>query len=235
MSKTYEETVKELDSNIPRDVISERSAGAGRSLSYLEGWYVIDRLNKVLGIGKWGYLSDVSLLHHGQVDGKYSTHYMAKVTLTATIADGHNNLAIFTDYGYGDGMDRGNPGKSHELAIKEAVTDGIKRCAKNLGMSMGLALYDKDKEYVGERSDPVQKTSPKPPVAPTPKAVASTKTREAVLKQISQLVEISKAKRVASIDDLRSKLKSNYNVDKADQLTDEQALSFVRELETLVS
>ena len=36
-----------LDENIPKDCVSTRQQ-AGTNLSYLEAWYVIDRLNQVL-------------------------------------------------------------------------------------------------------------------------------------------------------------------------------------------
>jgi recombination DNA repair RAD52 pathway protein len=158
MNKTYAQLVKELDSKIPRDVVEERDGGGGRKLSYLPGHYVIDRLNKVLGHGNWSYTSSVEKLHQGVVTDKYgkdthTVHYSARVRLSMTFVDsetGYTKEAHFEDYGYGDGTDKVNPGKAHELAIKEAITDGIKRCAKNLGMSMGLALYSKDQENVDD-------------------------------------------------------------------------------------
>ena len=48
-------TIKEqLDQNIPREVITTREQ-SGKSLSYLETWYVIDRLNQVLGTDNWSW------------------------------------------------------------------------------------------------------------------------------------------------------------------------------------
>lgn len=141
------DTRKKLDENIPENVISSRQGGGGKSLSYLETWYVIDRLNQVLGQGNWGYNSKVTKVHEGVVNNTNTVHYIAEVTLYATI---DNKTTHITDYGYGDGQDKFNPGKAHELAVKESVSDGLKRCAKNLGRSMGLALYDKTQEYVGE-------------------------------------------------------------------------------------
>jgi dTDP-4-amino-4,6-dideoxygalactose transaminase len=44
--KTYEQLVKEFDEKIPADVVATRLGGRGMKLSYLEGHYVIDRLNK---------------------------------------------------------------------------------------------------------------------------------------------------------------------------------------------
>lgn len=151
MSKTIEQIRQELDSNIPRDVISERDAGfGGKKLSYLEGWYVIDRLNKVFGQGNWSYsLGDLIKTFEGEVNGRNYVSYIAKVQLSLAVPNS-TDITVFTDVGFGDGQDKSNPGKAHELAVKEAVTDGIKRCAKSLGMSMGLALYDKTQEFVDD-------------------------------------------------------------------------------------
>lgn len=141
---------QKLDEPIPRSAVATRSGG-GSTLSYLTSFYVIQKLNEVIGQGNWAYSSEVTHVHSGEVDGKYgksySTHYTARVRLVVAI-DG--NSTEFTDYGYGDGTDKTNPGKAHELAVKEAVTDGLKRCAKNLGMAFGLALYDKTQEFVSD-------------------------------------------------------------------------------------
>lgn len=158
MTKT--ETQVKLDENIPKDEVSTREGGGGKSLSYLETWYVIDRLNQVLGQGNWGYqTSKLDKVFEGktgqwnyqekkEVD-VFATSYIATVALFAVI---EGKTVIFTEVGYGDGTDKKNPGKAHELATKEAVSDGLKRAAKNLGRSMGLALYDKTQEYVGKAS-----------------------------------------------------------------------------------
>lgn len=143
-----------LDENIPKEVIKTRVGGGNRELSYLETWYVIDRLNQVLGQGNWAYSSEVNCVHNGTVKTQYgeaySVHYIARVRLVVNVDERDTE---FTDYGYGDGTDKSNPGKAHELAVKEAVSDGLKRCAKNLGRSMGLALYDKSQEFVGTRKE----------------------------------------------------------------------------------
>lgn len=148
MSKTAIQ--QELDASIPKDVVHTRSQ-AGRDLSYLETWYVIDRLNQVLGQGNWGYQTvKLDKVFEGKVEqysGEvYATSYTAQVSLLATLEQ--NKTVVFSDVGYGDGTDKKNPGKAHELAVKEAVSDGLKRAAKNLGRSMGLALYDKTQKFV---------------------------------------------------------------------------------------
>lgn len=164
-SKT--ELQKELDKNIPESVITTREGVGGKSLSYLEGWYVIDSLNQKIGQGNWCYsVQQLTKVYEGSLKNNYgeifSTSYIATVSLTAEI-DGKN--VYFSDVGYGDGSDKKSPGKAHELAVKEAVTDGIKRAAKNLGRSMGLALYDKEQTYVGNTQVEPQEVKVATPVA----------------------------------------------------------------------
>lgn len=142
-----------LDENITKDVISTRTQ-AGQELSYLETWYVIDRLNQVLGQGNWAYqIGTLIKVYEGEVEqysGKaFSASYTATVYLNCNI-DG--KPTVFSDVGYGQGSDKKNPGNAHEMATKGAVSDALKRAAKNLGRSMGLALYDKTQEYVGDNN-----------------------------------------------------------------------------------
>lgn len=259
MSKTYEQIVAELNAKIPRDVISQREGG-GRKLSYLEGWYVIDRLNEVLGIGNWEYDSSVYLIHAGQVDGRsgpvHSVHYKARVMLTAQIGDKRVN---FVDYGYGDGTDKVNPGKAHELAIKESVTDGIKRCAKNLGMSLGLALYDKTQENVDDGTEDTRE-APKSKLAAVPRSVGAAAakapeqvqrdeqspvsngngqeapaSREALNSAISKHGQVIVARKIKSLTDLKMEMKAKYGTDKKEDLTDEQAKELYGTLKSLIS
>jgi len=144
MNKTLEDTQKELDSKIPRDVISLRDGGGGRKLSYLEGWYVIDRLNKIFGPLGWSkQITDIKQVVNTTSRGEFPA-YLVKVKLSIH----HGSLDVVKEaYGYGADKSSQN---AHELAIKEAVTDALKVAAKDLGMSLGLALYDKEQTNVDD-------------------------------------------------------------------------------------
>lgn len=144
---------QKLDSDIPVDQIETREQ-SGRKLSYLTGAYVINRLNQVLGQGNWGFaVKSISKVYEGTVEQRsgtvFATSYLAAVALTVKISD---STITMEDVGYGDGTDKTNPGKAHELGAKEAVTDALKRTAKNLGISMGLGLYFKDGDYTVDNS-----------------------------------------------------------------------------------
>jgi DNA recombination protein Rad52 len=242
--KQYEEIVKECDALIPRDAVAKRDGGSGKKLSYLEGWYVIDRLNKVLGQGNWAYGSEVTLLHSGVIKDRYgndvnTVHYSAKVRLVVKIA---GEPTEFTDYGYGDGSDKTNPGKAHELAIKEAVTDGLKRAARCLGNSFGNGLYDKS----GDGIDEGEEVPSSKPAVPQPHRVGGVSgesakavplgspfNREICLKSISSHSKVALDKKVISQDALVELLKS-YGVSKKEELKDEQAADLLGKLREMV-
>lgn len=254
MNKDYAQLTKEMDEKIPRDCVSERAGGSGRKLSYLEGWYVIDRLNKVFGQGNWAYDSTVSLLHVGTAETRngtvHSVHYSAKVRLVVTIG---STPTEFSDYGYGDGTDSNSPGKAHELAIKESVTDGLKRCAKNLGMSFGLALYDKTQENVEEAGPTTISNTSKPvsvPKQPQPSFIerpqsSASKTDTGIdgkvqilatktyVTKIGHLSRIVADRKLASIDTMKAKLES-FGVASKEELSLTQAVEMVNYLNTLL-
>lgn len=237
MSKTYEELAEACNALIPRDVIEQRDGGAGKKLSYLPGFYVINRLNEVFGQGLWSYASEVTLLHQGQLETRSgptnSVHYMAKVRLVVDIA---GKMTEFSDYGYGDGTDKTNPGKAHELAIKEAVTDGLKRAARCLGNSFGNGLYDKSGEGI-EDDKPAAKAS-----APVPAPVSNSsgkkegpiQGRELTNKQISQYAKVALDKKVLTQEQLLAMLKT-YNVSKKEELNDAQAAEVLAKLKETVN
>lgn len=224
MSRTYEEVTKELDKNIPAESVKERSNG-NFTLSYLEGHYVIDRLNKVLGIGNWAYgITKMDCVFSGSVKDKYDKEiyyasYVTTIRLVVTLPDGIQTE--FSDVGFGDGQDKSNPGKPHELATKEAVTDALKRCAKNLGQSMGLALYNKERTNV---DDKIIET-PKAKIAPIP-----TDDLQRELNLISSASKVLVKQGHNTVDTLRAEMTKRYGVAEKEKLTHEQAKDFKNHL-----
>jgi recombination DNA repair RAD52 pathway protein len=64
----------------------------------------------------------------------------------------HRPTIVFSDVGFGDAVDySGSEISTHELAMKEAVSDGVKRALKNLGDQFGLGLYDAERRADVER------------------------------------------------------------------------------------
>lgn len=121
--------------------------------SYLEGWFCIAEANRIFGFDGWSYsLMDCKCVsERDRPIGKDAKPGFG-VTYTATvrvIVDGVTR----EDVGAGHGYDV-DCGLAHESAIKEAVTDSLKRALRTFGNPFGLALYDKERTQVGVEPSP---------------------------------------------------------------------------------
>jgi len=182
MSFTAEQ-VEQLQAPLDGSQVKTREQ-AGRKLSYIEGWAAIDTANRIFGHGNWSY-HVIGLTHIGtrevtnqQGRKGHEVAYYAVVRLTV------GTDTLYEDTGYGSGTDYNSPFSAHESATKEAVTDALKRCFKNLGYPFGLALYDKTQEHVdhGEPAHAPASRSPRPdaPSRPSEPAKAEAPAGEFV-------------------------------------------------------
>ena len=120
--------------------------------SYIEGWLAIQEANRIFGFGGWSYtILDCRVVQEKPREiGRdkkpgFGVTYVA--TVRVTVGD-----VIREDVGSGHGYDV-DLGLAHESAIKEGVTDALKRSLRSFGNPFGLALYDKSRENVGENVD----------------------------------------------------------------------------------
>jgi len=132
----------ELDSSR----IKSRSKG-NVSLSYLEGFDVIETANKIFGYGNWSYniskLEQVSQeLNHNQ-----NNIICYKAVVNVTVHDlTHSKSVTREDVGFGTGIAK-TLADAHEGGAKEAVTDAIKRTLRSFGNQFGNSLYDKSRNH----------------------------------------------------------------------------------------
>lgn len=126
---------------------------AGQSLDYLEGWYVQNLLNETFGHGGWSQsVKSITQVSGYEVEkktdyGLKTNHVVAyQAVVSLTVFDKECTI-VREDVGVGLGEGQ-NLSMIVEKAIKEAVTDGVKRAAKSLGDPFGLTLYDKDRAGV---------------------------------------------------------------------------------------
>lgn len=132
----------ELDSSR----IKSRSKG-NVSLSYLEGFDVIETANKIFGYGNWDYnitsLTQVSQeLNHNQ-----NNIICYKAVINITVHDiQHAKSVTREDVGFGTGIAK-TLADAHEGGAKEAVTDAIKRTLRSFGNQFGNSLYDKSRQH----------------------------------------------------------------------------------------
>lgn len=121
---------------------------------YLEGWHVIAEANRVFDFDGWSYEAlDVRCVSEAprkigkdKKDG-WGITYIAKVRVQI-------GEVIREDVGAGHGYDV-DAGLAHESAIKEAVTDALKRAMRTFGNIFGLALYDKTRANVADGPSPI--------------------------------------------------------------------------------
>tara|TARA_B100001250_G_scaffold201449_2_gene172693 strand:+ start:1629 stop:2537 length:909 start_codon:yes stop_codon:yes gene_type:complete len=161
-------TKEMLDAPLPRSAIHTRKQ-AGTTLAYVEGWWIIQKANEIFGYDGW----ETKLVNLKQVDlSSYEKggRDMWRCTYTCEMSmEVHGNIDRYVstqldpitthqDVGVGTGFSS-QAGDAIEGACKEAVTDALKRCARHWGNQFGLALYDKKKEGVEEKST----TPSKPP------------------------------------------------------------------------
>ncbi len=141
-----EELQKRLDEALDPLRVKKREGGGGRTLSYLEGHDAIRAANTIFGYGGWS-MDAREIVHLGTEPfvtkaGKQGIRVGYRATVRVEVpALG----CFYADTGYGDAIEyTGSELSPHELASKEAVTDGLKRCLMHLGDQFGLCLYDKD-------------------------------------------------------------------------------------------
>lgn len=130
--------------------IKQRDGAFGKKLDYLETWYIIRKANEIFGFDGWSF-ETLKLEHIGTINGidknnkpRFTTAYRAitRVTIGMVIRDGS---------GFGNGLGKDEL-ESHELALKEAESDSLKRAFMKFGNQFGLALYDKMREGVATQS-----------------------------------------------------------------------------------
>lgn len=145
----------------PKNVSSRKNYGGSGNLSYLKSWFVVQEANRIFGFDKWSretlHIERVATTPYikkgknGYPDtDMIAISYMARVRIT--VGD-----IVREGCGYGDGQAAADKaGSAHELALKEAESDAMKRAFMTFGNPFGLALYDKDQKNVA------------PPPPPTP-------------------------------------------------------------------
>lgn len=122
---------------------------------YLEGWHVIAEANRIFGFDGWSYetvetrcVSEAARkIGKEQRDG-WGVTYTSRVRV---VVQG----IVREDFGAGHGYDI-DLGLAHESAVKEAVTDALKRALRTFGNPFGLALYDKTRANVEKADEPQQ-------------------------------------------------------------------------------
>lgn len=124
---------------------------AGRQLSYLEAWDVKAHLIRIFGFLNWSAdVLDATLAFEEKNEkGQWNVGY--KVTLRLSFPD---NYVSYTETAVGSAT-LPSRGEAHDMAVKTAESDALKRAAINLGTQFGLSLYSNGslRDVVGRTLD----------------------------------------------------------------------------------
>lgn len=131
--RQYEQLLKPLNESR----VAKRGQ-AGRQLSYLEAWDVKAHLIRIFGFGGWSadVLESTLAFEDKNEKGQWNVGY--KVTLRLSIP---TLQCTYTESAVGS-ANLPQRGEAHDMAIKTAESDALKRAAINLGTQFGLSLYN---------------------------------------------------------------------------------------------
>ena len=122
------------------------------SLSYIEGFDVIDTANNIFGYGNWSYL--ISKLEQVSQEQNHNQNFVVcyKAVVKLIVKDENHSKSISRqDVGFGTGVSK-TLADAHENAGKESVTDGLKRAMRSFGNQFGNSLYDKSRNHANQES-----------------------------------------------------------------------------------
>lgn len=157
------EIIQALDQPLHVSAIKQRkNYGGGGSLSYIEAHHAIREANRIFGYGGWSRetvqierIASTPYKNRKTDADMMAVHYMARVRITV-------GNVVREGCGYGDGQAAvSQAGSAHELAIKEAESDAMKRALMTFGDPFGLALYEKDKSKANVSTGPVKSSASK--------------------------------------------------------------------------
>lgn len=147
-TQQYEQMLKPLNPSR----VAQRKGGGGKSLSYLEAWDVKAHLIRIFGFGGWSWeVLSAELAFEDERDGKWNVGYRVIGCLRI-----ESLYCVYTEAAVGSAT-LPQRGEAHDMAIKTAESDALKRAAINLGTQFGLSLYDN-----GSTQDVVKATLIKP-------------------------------------------------------------------------
>lgn len=130
-----------------------------KGFSHVQAYEIRAHLNRIFGFGRWS--SDLTEYRLAYEDGRprlkndgspmldsktsrpkigWYVGYTATVRLQVRAPDG-TLLATYTEAAAGAADNQPSQGDAHDLALKSAESQALKRCAANLGDQFGLSLY----------------------------------------------------------------------------------------------
>lgn len=138
-AKQVEQLLRPLN---PRRVQKDNSGK-----SHLAGYDVSAHLTRIFGFGGWEkHIRSLELVSEQGTEkgGRTGWWVTYRCVMTLDVKDPAGNVIWSGDDGAtGSASNQPDKGEAHDLAMKNAITYALKRCAKDLGDQFGLSLYNK--------------------------------------------------------------------------------------------
>ena len=139
-----EKQLQILNSELDSSRVKTREKG-NITLSYLEGFDIIETANTVFGFGNWDYaISKLELVSQEKNQNDNTVICYKAIVQVLVHSENHSQDVSREDVGFGSGVSK-FLADAHEGAAKEAVTDALKRCFRSFGNQFGNSLYDKSR------------------------------------------------------------------------------------------
>jgi hypothetical protein len=139
--------VRQLKSSVRRRHVREREV-EGKTLHYLEGWWIVSEANRIFGFDAWERETVSSeCVWRSPVGERFGAAYLTRVRISVRAGE---RVIVREGLGAGEAV-ASTPGQAHERASKAAETDATKRALSTFGSRFGLSLY-------GERGDAAKVT-----------------------------------------------------------------------------
>ena len=160
-----EEQQARLEQPLDASLVKQRDGyqdGKKKTVSYIAGETSKRHANEIFGFDGWSYeLVKVQEVYAGDhIDRKTKEVKGRKVSYTAEVRVRAMGI-VREDAGYGSGYAQ-DDGDATEGAIKEAVTDGLKKALVSFGDQFGLGLYgggnasQRQEQAHGQQQEPPQ-------------------------------------------------------------------------------
>ena len=145
MDRSIQVIEEKLKVKLDPSVVKYREQ-AGRQLAYIDGYTAINNANQAFGYLGWSSeVSELKQVHLGFDENrkKWVCVYTALVKVSVHDPETGHVYNTHSDVGTGQGV-MSNVSDAVESAIKEAVTDALKRTLRHWGPQFGLDLYSED-------------------------------------------------------------------------------------------
>lgn len=130
--------------------VNARRVGQLRGMAHMEAWDIRRQLIRVFGFGGWDFevISCDLVREAGQEKSGKKGPYTAWTVVYRVVGRLRIRcvcgrlLAAYEDGAAGDSVNQPSLGDAHDMALKTAMSQALKRCAVNLGDGFGLSLYN---------------------------------------------------------------------------------------------